>query len=170
MRSSASIILPIGFGPCFWRAAFFLCPVPDRIDGAGGRAFTTLCSIGEPKDQTERVRKGLFLPIPGGGLNAGHRRKETSPPPRTAGIFGPRCPRRSTRPPWSCPTGGGRPSSATCISLGSTCSPFITPKTSASGASSTTPAHVAPVTVNIKYRHAVHCCPADPGWVRPPHD
>ena len=106
MRSSASIILPIGFGPCFWRAAFFLCPVPDRIDGAGGRAFTMLCSIGEPKDQTERVRKGLFLPIPGGGLNAGHRRKETSPPPRTAGIFGPRCPRRSTRPPWSCPTGG----------------------------------------------------------------
>jgi len=32
------------------------------------------------------------------------------------------------------------------------------------------PPHVAPVTVNIKYRHAVHCCPADPGWVRPPHD
>ena len=144
-----------------------MCPVPDRIDGAGGRAFTMLCSIGEPKDQTERVRKGLFLPIPGGGLNAGHRRKEASAPPRTAGIFGPRCPRRSTRPLWSCPTGGDPDSFRNMYFFGEHTFSFYNAKNERVWCKfHHPPAHVAPVTVNIKYRHAVHCCPADSEYGR----
>ncbi len=56
---------------------------------------------------------------------------------QTIGTFGRCCRRPSTRPQWSCQTGGFPPPSGTCISMGSTRFPSTTIKMSGCGANST---------------------------------